>query len=162
MPRKGRVPGHVARRVEAEFDQPFWEVVAGFARDGESLNGTALILGYCNPDGLRTLVQRHNQGHLFHAKKHDCNGWKSAMVGTPRTAAQRAAGRATMDRNNAERNKSLTFEFEGFTGTLKDHALNRGLVYNTVWTRRKRGMSLEKALFRGSYAPAGDRWGQSD
>lgn len=153
--RKGRVAGKIARRVEAEFDLPFWEVIAGFARDGESVRGAALIVGYSNPEGLRTLIERHDMGHLFHAKAHNSNGWQSAMKGKPKTPAQIAASKANIAAVNARRNKLREFEFDGFTGTLKAHAENRGLVYNTVRARLDRGMTMEQALHRGLYVARG-------
>lgn len=153
--RKGRVAGHVARRVEAEFDLPFWEVIAGFARDGESVRGTALIVGYRSAEGLRSLIERHNMGNLFHAKGHDSNGWRSAKIGKAKTPAQSAASRANIAAVNARRSKLREFEFGGFTGTLKAHAEARGLVYNTVRARLGRGMSMERALYRGLYVARG-------
>jgi hypothetical protein len=40
---KSKTPGSaIARAVEDEFGQPFWEVVRGFAADGESMGTKAM------------------------------------------------------------------------------------------------------------------------
>ncbi|QNJ57431.1 CRISPR repeat binding protein [Pseudomonas phage Dolphis] len=47
------------REVEAEFGEPFWDVVRGFAADGYACDTTARILGYQSPRQFRSLIKRH-------------------------------------------------------------------------------------------------------
>lgn len=48
----------IVAEVEQEYGEPFWDVVRGFAADNYSLNTTAKIIGYSNPQGLRGLINR--------------------------------------------------------------------------------------------------------
>lgn len=49
----------IIAEVEAEYGQPFWDVVRGFAADGYGCDTTAGILGYSSPSSFRKLIKRH-------------------------------------------------------------------------------------------------------
>lgn len=51
----------VVAEVEAEYGQPFWDVVRGFAADNYGCDTTARILGYTKPGSFRELIARHNK-----------------------------------------------------------------------------------------------------
>lgn len=148
--------GATMARVEEEYGQPFWEVVAGYGADGESVHATSLILGYATGGALRHLVETHDMEHLFVAKKHASNGWQANKG--ERTLAQRAASSANMTKVQAARNDGLMFEFDGHTDTFKGHAIRRGVNYNTAWMRRSRGMTVEQALHVGNYSVKKGAW----
>lgn len=158
MQRPRRQNGYIMNMVEKEYGQPFWDVVAGFGADGESIHATALILGYKRGEGLRALVKAHDMEHLFTAKKHDSNGWRESIKGRKHTDAQIAASRASMERYNGKRSNGLAFEFDGHYDTFKGHAERLGVNYTTAWMRRKRGMTVEQALFKGDYYTKTGNW----
>lgn len=49
----------IIKQVEAEYGEPLWEVVRGYAADGYGCNTTAGILGYSSPSSFRRLIKRH-------------------------------------------------------------------------------------------------------
>lgn len=49
----------IIKQVEAEYGEPFWEVVRGYAADGYGCDTTAGILGYSSPSSFRRLIKRH-------------------------------------------------------------------------------------------------------
>lgn len=49
----------VVAEVEAEYGEPFWDVVRGFAADNYGCDTTARILGYLKPNSFRELIARH-------------------------------------------------------------------------------------------------------
>jgi len=49
----------IIEQVEAEYGEPFWEVVRGYAADGYGCDTTAGILGYSSPSSFRRLIKRH-------------------------------------------------------------------------------------------------------
>lgn len=62
----------IIKQVEAEYGEPFWEVVRGYAADGYGCDTTAGILGYSSPSSFRKLIKRH--GVTINWPKHgSCN-----------------------------------------------------------------------------------------
>ena len=51
----------VIKQVEEEYGQPFWDVVADYAADGNSMTMTARILGYRDGSTLWYLIRKHNK-----------------------------------------------------------------------------------------------------
>lgn len=49
----------IIAEVEAEYGEPFWDVVRGFAADNYGCNTTARILGYAASKSLRSLIKSH-------------------------------------------------------------------------------------------------------
>lgn len=72
----------VIAEVEAEYGEPFWDVVRGFAADNYSLNTTAKIIGYKNPQGLRGLINRSGVV-IDWPKWGTCNAMKDRGARTP-------------------------------------------------------------------------------
>lgn len=136
-----RVPGHVVRRIEQLTGLPFWTIVENHACNGESVNSAAKLMGYANPEGLRRLVKKHGKQHLFEGQTR-----RPTTRQGPSTEAQINAWVKTISEVNARRKARLEFQFEGVTGTLKDHALRKGVNYTTVLYRRKKGWPIEAAL----------------
>lgn len=55
----------VIAEVEAEYGEPFWEVVAAYAADGHSMQMTAKILGYTAGSALWYLIKSHGKDIQF-------------------------------------------------------------------------------------------------
>ena len=55
----------VISEVEQEYGQPFWDVVADYAADGNSMQMTAKILGYKNGSALWYLIHKHKKDIKF-------------------------------------------------------------------------------------------------
>lgn len=53
--------GSVMKAVEAEYGQPFWDVVADYAADGNSMTMTAKILGYRDGSTLWYLIRKYDK-----------------------------------------------------------------------------------------------------
>lgn len=49
----------IIAEVEAEYGEPFWDVVRGFAQDGYALNTVSKIIGYADGMGLRYQLKKH-------------------------------------------------------------------------------------------------------
>lgn len=55
----------VVSEVEEEYGQPFWDVVAAYAADGNSMAMTARILGYKDGSALWYLIKHHKKEIAF-------------------------------------------------------------------------------------------------
>lgn len=128
--------------IETEWDQPFWDVVAGFAKDGESIQATAGILGYSS-SAFRRLVQRHKHDVWF-TRGQDTAGAKAARKS--RRGKVTPGMRRALDAASASNPTYLKVTVEGVTDTLAGHARRRGLSVRTVYNRTYRGLPIEQAL----------------
>ena len=150
-----RRPGHIMRLVEKEYNQPFWDVVAGYGADGESIHATALILGYKAGEGLRTLIRAHGKEHLFPKTAHATNGWVRGIKDQKASPAKLAASRATINIARAAFIAKKSFEHDGFVGTFGQHCERAGVNKSTARVRMHRVKTLEQALFSGKYKSGG-------
>lgn len=132
------------REVEAEHGLPFWEVVKGYADDGESKAATASILGY-SETAFRNLVSRYGFQRWFPAPGQS-NASRAANKGRSwaGTPAQRAA--FARGRQHAGDRLAVLVELNGVTASVKEHALRQGLKPATVYMRRWRGLPVDKAF----------------
>ena len=149
MTKPRRQYGHIMRMVELEYGQPFWDVVAGFGADGESINATALILGYTDGQGLRGLVIKHGMQHLFPKRAHDTNGWINGVKNQRKTKAKAASSRENIRKANAAYIAKRRFEHNGFIGTFGEHCDRAGINRSTARGRVLRGETREQALQGG-------------
>lgn len=146
------------RAIEQEYERPFWEVVKGYADDGESKASTAAILGY-SESAFRGLVARRGLEDWF-PKLGYSNASRAAnrRKRGPCTAAQRAA----LDRNRGPGTNNIKLvEFDGITDSIVGHARRIGLRPETVYVRRYRGMSLEAAFSPATRCRADHPWKKS-
>lgn len=132
-------------RIEGEYGQPFAEIVRGYARAGESMSATGVILGYSD-QAFRELVRREGWVEWF-TPGTQSNGRRS-HPGAPRGHLQaigRKGGLASAIHAH-KRNERHLVEFDGTTDTLTGHAMRQGIALKTVYARRLRGQSVELAL----------------
>lgn len=133
------------RRIEDEYDQPFDEIVKGYADAGESMSATGVILGYSD-QAFRELVRREGWVDWFKPGAQS-NGTK-AHPGVPMSqlkAMGRKGGLASAKYAH-ERNRRHHVLFNGTLDTLVGHAKREGVNIKTVYARRLRGDSVELAL----------------
>lgn len=86
------------RRIEAEYGEPFWDVVRGYASQGCSRSETARLLGYSDPAAFLKLLLRHPEIAIdwpspFHCESHRAVQELAATPGTALNASRRAGGR---------------------------------------------------------------------
>lgn len=66
--------------VQNEYGAPFWSVVDSYAKDGESMSATGLILGFKTRSAFIHYVKKNNKRHLFKLPPQQTNGFKSARA----------------------------------------------------------------------------------
>lgn len=125
------------RMIEAEFGEPFWDVVKGFADDGYSAGATGGILGY-HPAAFRRLVARHGKSHWFPY------GQACIMAKDARESRKGKTTPAMIDacKKASQSNPCyMSITHNGFTGTLADHARRAGIPVKTARNRylRRKG-----------------------
>lgn len=147
-PRKHK--GHVMRKVEAEYKKDFWSVVADYSADGESIAAIAAILGYRSHAGLYANIEAHGMQHLFTRRGNYTNG---AMAKSKELSdLQRKVFSERMTTLNIARNERLHHVLAfGHMDTITGHCKRHGVPYGTARHRLTKGMSIEAALFKGSY-----------
>lgn len=77
--------------IAAEYGEPFWEVVRGYADDGHSVYGTATLLEY-SPPAFRRLVLRHGVSDWF--ARGQSSAWPDQRRLTAVVAAQMRSAQA--------------------------------------------------------------------
>ncbi len=133
------------RRIEAEYNQPFADIVKGYADEGESMSATGIILGYSD-QAFRELVRR--EGWVGWFKPGPQSNGRKAHPGAPMDhirAMGRKGGLASAKYAH-ERNRRHRVMFDGTLDTLLGHARRQGVNVKTVYARRLRGESIELAL----------------
>jgi hypothetical protein len=136
---------NIQQQVEQDYGQPFWDVVKAFADDGESINATALMLGYAQPPAFHRLVAAHGVQHWFNPAT-QTNSYKAAKAYKEVTPARMEQLQSLKEQHK--------FEFRGVIDTRAGHARRMGLSPNTVATRLRKGWTLEKALTLPTHASA--------
>lgn len=145
---KPRIPGQgaawsVQRRVEEEFGRPFWEVVRGFAEDGESASATARILGYASHSPFLRLLKRHNAQGLF-LPPTETNGALSAHASTRGVQYPRKIAALEQARKKCPGYRWIVIG--EVRDTIAGHARRRGLNPRAVYRRTAKGKTLKEAL----------------
>lgn len=125
----------IAKEVELEFGEPFWDVVRGFAADGHSVHATAGLLGYSSDTPFRRLIKRHGVTVEFASAQDSVFQAEARIERRGRcTPAQRAATKAASLAN--PRYKRV--ELFGIVDTLSGHAKRIGLSRSTMYKRYAR------------------------
>lgn len=114
----------VVKEVEAEFGQPFIEVVRGFAADNYSCSSTAYILGYKHQTALRYYLRRHNL-HVDWPAFGKCNASQNRAPITEVT-------REKLSKAKLERMPTLPKEYEKRTGESVIALIERTRKTHTV------------------------------
>lgn len=133
----------VQRRVEEEYGRPFWEVVRGFAEDGESASATARILGYVSHSPFLRLLKRHNAQGLFRPPM-ETNGALSARASTRGVLYPRKA--AALEKARKKCPDYRWIEIGEIRDTIAGHARRRGIDPRAVYRRTAKGKTLKEAL----------------
>lgn len=124
----------VIRAVEAEFGEPFWDVVRGLAEQGCSRREAAAVLGYCSDVSFRRLLSRHPEQVIPWPPRNS-----SALF---REAGKARAAKALAARNRNQR----TLSYDGILDSLAGHARRAGLNPHAVYARLRAGWTLDRAL----------------
>ena len=122
----------IQKEIEAEFGEPFWDVVRGFADDGYTIGRTGIILGYSGASSFRRLVIRHGKQHWF------ANG-KPIPSDSPRKWQPHL-----LKGSKAVKEKH-SYWMGGVWGSTADHAKRLGVNHKTVQDRmrQRKGMPLD-------------------
>lgn len=125
----------IAKQVEQEYGEPFWDVVRGFAADGHSVHSTAELLGYASDTPFRRLIARHGVDIKF------ASAQESVFQVEARIDRR---GKCTPKQKMATNTASLAnpaykrVELFGITDTLAGHAKRIGLSRSTMYKRYAR------------------------
>lgn len=114
----------VVAEVEAEFGEPFIDVVRGFAADNYACATTARILGYKHPKGLRSYLERHGL-KVDWPKFGSCNSHQNRSPITEET-------RAKLSKAKLENQPTLAKEYESRTGESVAHLIERTRKTHTI------------------------------
>jgi hypothetical protein len=125
----------IAKEVEKEYGEPFWDVVRGFAADGHSMHATAGLLGYSSDTPFRRMIKRHGVVIDFASAQESVFQIEARLDRRGRcTPAQRAATEAASLANPTYKRVELF----GITDTLSGHAKRIGLSRSTMYKRYAR------------------------
>jgi AraC-like DNA-binding protein len=114
----------VIAEVEAEFGQPFIDVVRGFAADNYACSTTAIILGYKHQTALRYYLKRNNL-HVDWPAFGKCNAHQNRAPITEVT-------RQKLSKAKLERQPTLPKEYEARTGESVEALIERTRRTHTV------------------------------
>lgn len=129
----------VIKEVEQEYGEPFWDVVAAYAADGNSMQMTAKILGYTNGSSLWYLIN-HHQVDIQFPKMGYCNAVQNP---DPMTIADKQR----ISDVKRSQNRSAAGEYERKTGESAETAIRRIAPHNTVVdTARAIGWSAASSM----------------
>jgi hypothetical protein len=116
--------GSVIKKVEQEYGEPFWDVVAAYAADGNSLTTTAKILGYTNASTLWYLINRHKKEISF-PKLGQCNAMQNP-------GPMRESSRILISKGRIESDFSAGGQYERRTGEPAIDAIRRMAPTHTI------------------------------
>jgi transposase-like protein len=129
----------VIKEVEQEYGEPFWDVVAAYAADGNSMTMTARILGYVDGSTLWYLLRHHKKDIQF-PKMGYCNAVQNP---DPMTTADKQR----ISDVKRSQNRSAAGEYERETGESAETAIRRLAPNNTVVdTARAIGWSAASSM----------------
>lgn len=139
--------------VEQEYGKPFWDVVKGYADDGESMSATAIILGYSTPGAFVRLVRHHGHEKWF-IRKVKTNGALSASKA--KTKAKRINQLASSIVAGALNPNYKNIMLDGYVDTIAGHCRRIGVRDSTVRKRLAAGMSPKEAFSTLNYTSPPD------
>jgi hypothetical protein len=128
----------IQKQVEQEYGQPFWDVVKGYADDGECVASTAMILGYAGRAPFAELLKRHGAYAWF-------TPWRGGRRSQP-TPEHKEKLRQSMTKARDNNPYYKQIDVEGVVDTVAGHAQRRGLKPNVVYARLWRGDTMKRAL----------------
>lgn len=114
----------VIAEVEQEYGEPFWDVVAAYAADGNSMQMTAKILGYKNGSALWYLINKHKKDIKF-PKMGYCNA-----VQNPDPMPE--SSRILISKGRIEADLSAGGKYERLTGEPAIDAIRRMAPTHTI------------------------------
>jgi len=114
----------IIKEVEQEYGEPFWDVVAAYAADGNSMTMTAKILGYKDGSTLWYLLRYHKKDIQF-PKMGYCNAVQNP---DPMTTADKQR----ISDVKRSQNRSAAGEYERKTGESAEAAIKRMAPFSTV------------------------------
>lgn len=161
--------GSVMKSVEVEYGQPFWDVVAEYAADGNSMTMTAKILGYTNGSSLWYLIRNHKKEINF-PKMGYCNACQNPEPMAESTRLLISKGRIEADLSAGGKYERRTGEpaIEAIRRMAPTHTITevaRFLGWNNVTPMRAwmklRGFSVEFKRVK-SVPPRRNGWGSID
>ena len=114
----------VIKQVEQEYGEPFWDVVAAYAADGNSMTMTAKILGYRDGSTLWYLIRHHKKEIKFPEP-----GYCNAVQNPDPMTAQDKKKISDIKRSQ---NISAAGDYERRTGESAESAIRRLAGTNTV------------------------------
>lgn len=114
----------VIKQVEQEYGEPFWDVVAAYAADGNSMTMTAKILGYRDGSTLWYLIRHHKKEIKFPEP-----GYCNAVQNPDPMTAQDKKKISDIKRSH---NLSAAGDYERATGESAEAAIRRLAGSNTV------------------------------
>lgn len=114
----------IVAEVEAEFGQPFIDVVRGFAADNYSCQSTAYILGYKHQTGLRYYLRR-NGIEIDWPEFGKCNSHQNRAPITEET-------RVKLSKAKLENQPTLAKDYESRTGESVAQLIERTRKTHTI------------------------------
>lgn len=147
----------VIAEVEAEYGQPFWEVVRGYADDGYSIHATADILGYASDTPFRRLIQRHGVDIKFASAQESLFQVEARQARKGRCSdAQLKACQIASSKNP----NYIYLEYQSVRDTLPGHCRRLGMSVSTARKRYRVNPSPDYVFAKRSYvsAPNGLGW----
>ena len=148
----------IIKEIEAEFGEPFWQVVEGFAGDGHSVQAVAELLGYASPTPFRRLLQRHGVAIQFAGAQESVFQLEARQQRRGRcTPAQKAATVRASEANPYYKR----IAHGGHVDTLAGHARRLGMSESTARKRYYRNPDPAYVFARGSHRidpPLGKGW----
>ncbi len=159
----------VIKQVEEEYGQPFWDVVAAYAADGNSMQMTARILGYKNGSGLLHQIKTQKKEIAF-PKMGYCNACQNPEPKPESTCVLISKGRIEADLSAGGQYERRTGEpaIDAIRRMAPTHTITevaRFLGWNNVTPMRAwmklRGFSVDFKRVK-SVPPRRNGWGSID
>ena len=146
----------IIHEVEAEFGEPFWQVVQGFASDGHSVHAVAGLLGYASSATFRRLIQRHGVEIQFASAQDSVFQREARQLRIGRCSpAQKAATERASEANPTYKRVM----YGGTLDTIAGHARRAGVPVSTARKRYRRNPDPAYVFAQGSYVS--DQWKSS-
>lgn len=140
--------GSIIKQVEEEFDQPFWEVVEGFAADGHSVHATAGLLGYASATPFRKLITRHKITIKFASAQESIFQKESRAS---RIGKCSPAMKAATEVASAANTGYVYMLHNGIRDTIRGHSKRLGLSSSTAYKRHLVNPNPDYVFSMGSH-----------
>jgi hypothetical protein len=155
------MPRSIINEVEEEYGEPFWDVVAGYAADGHSVQSTAELLGYASGTPFRRLIARHGVTIQF-ASAQDSVFQKEARINRRGKCSPQLSD--ALKKASAANPTYIYLDYKGVTDTLAGHARRLGIPMGTVRNRYRVNKDPAHVFFAGSHVdvPTGKGWASAE